>query len=424
MGKIGRNDPCPCGSGKKYKKCCLNRDIIPLKELYLLRIDRKRGIERIEKATDIKKQQLLCNNYEEYKNIEIPHIFPFNYKGNHAEHFIDDFLMDAYVKGNQLVYPNGAVSQYGNLGAVAVSDMYRGEVKDYAPTCKSSLGRKLSGLPPKEAEIYYFIAQLRIFAFIRFLSKFIQYTEWPFGTAMGYIIAQHYGLPTQYIDLTDDIEVALFFACCKHIGNNKYKPIDQVDLATFGKFAVLYHDYSGTEILPIGYQPFTRCYRQRGYFIDTSYENKKCWEYDLIKDGGFRKTYFYRTPELCKEVYDKFEGGEKLFPYDALSSFEKVIQDIKLSCSFTKDDFENAYNSLGEYLNGFYEKDNFNYENKADLKRSKDWWINELYSAGIDLQGKTFYINKKSIQNINDDWNPQIFMDKENIVDWGRRVLY
>jgi uncharacterized protein YecA (UPF0149 family) len=21
--KIGRNDPCPCGSGKKHKKCCL-----------------------------------------------------------------------------------------------------------------------------------------------------------------------------------------------------------------------------------------------------------------------------------------------------------------------------------------------------------------------------------------------------------------
>ncbi|WP_308772401.1 SEC-C metal-binding domain-containing protein, partial [uncultured Bilophila sp.] len=20
--KPGRNDPCPCGSGKKYKKCC------------------------------------------------------------------------------------------------------------------------------------------------------------------------------------------------------------------------------------------------------------------------------------------------------------------------------------------------------------------------------------------------------------------
>lgn len=23
--KVGRNDPCPCGSGKKHKKCCLNK---------------------------------------------------------------------------------------------------------------------------------------------------------------------------------------------------------------------------------------------------------------------------------------------------------------------------------------------------------------------------------------------------------------
>ena len=24
--KVGRNDPCPCGSGKKYKHCCLRKD--------------------------------------------------------------------------------------------------------------------------------------------------------------------------------------------------------------------------------------------------------------------------------------------------------------------------------------------------------------------------------------------------------------
>src|ERR1017187_10371194 len=29
--KAGRNDPCPCGSGKKYKKCCLPKDqLIPM----------------------------------------------------------------------------------------------------------------------------------------------------------------------------------------------------------------------------------------------------------------------------------------------------------------------------------------------------------------------------------------------------------
>ncbi len=25
MVKIGRNELCPCGSGKKYKKCCLDK---------------------------------------------------------------------------------------------------------------------------------------------------------------------------------------------------------------------------------------------------------------------------------------------------------------------------------------------------------------------------------------------------------------
>lgn len=25
--KVGRNDPCPCGSGRKYKKCCLGGDV-------------------------------------------------------------------------------------------------------------------------------------------------------------------------------------------------------------------------------------------------------------------------------------------------------------------------------------------------------------------------------------------------------------
>jgi hypothetical protein len=22
---VGRNEPCPCGSGRKYKKCCLSK---------------------------------------------------------------------------------------------------------------------------------------------------------------------------------------------------------------------------------------------------------------------------------------------------------------------------------------------------------------------------------------------------------------
>lgn len=33
MNKVGRNDPCPCGSGKKFKKCCLDKPYQPSAEL-------------------------------------------------------------------------------------------------------------------------------------------------------------------------------------------------------------------------------------------------------------------------------------------------------------------------------------------------------------------------------------------------------
>src|SRR5215210_7573717 len=32
--KVGRNDPCPCGSGKKYKKCCLAKDEAAARQPY------------------------------------------------------------------------------------------------------------------------------------------------------------------------------------------------------------------------------------------------------------------------------------------------------------------------------------------------------------------------------------------------------
>jgi methionyl aminopeptidase len=49
--KVGRNDPCPCGSGLKFKKCCLEKGAAPnrdMEELY----NRKYGI-RLKKAPDI-----------------------------------------------------------------------------------------------------------------------------------------------------------------------------------------------------------------------------------------------------------------------------------------------------------------------------------------------------------------------------------
>jgi hypothetical protein len=62
--KIGRNEPCPCGSGKKFKKCCLderaeltrrmrqdtrNLKVIDINETLGALIERKKSDSRIIK---------------------------------------------------------------------------------------------------------------------------------------------------------------------------------------------------------------------------------------------------------------------------------------------------------------------------------------------------------------------------------------
>ncbi|MBW1916211.1 MAG: SEC-C domain-containing protein, partial [Deltaproteobacteria bacterium] len=58
--KIGRNDPCPCGSGLKYKRCCLGKDLAGsenIKQKYLrehkIRLKERGDIEAIKRAGSI-----------------------------------------------------------------------------------------------------------------------------------------------------------------------------------------------------------------------------------------------------------------------------------------------------------------------------------------------------------------------------------
>jgi methionyl aminopeptidase len=55
--KSGRNDPCPCGSGLKYKKCCMGKNVTDPGKLkteyakkYRIRIKEPQDIENIRKA--------------------------------------------------------------------------------------------------------------------------------------------------------------------------------------------------------------------------------------------------------------------------------------------------------------------------------------------------------------------------------------
>ena len=41
--KIGRNDKCYCGSGKKYKYCCMNKETV--ESLYLQQLQLAKGLK-------------------------------------------------------------------------------------------------------------------------------------------------------------------------------------------------------------------------------------------------------------------------------------------------------------------------------------------------------------------------------------------
>jgi methionyl aminopeptidase len=68
--KVGRNDPCPCGSGLKYKKCCLGKDMPVNRDpgamyarRYKIQLKEKADIEGIREAG-----QLVLKTFEQIED--------------------------------------------------------------------------------------------------------------------------------------------------------------------------------------------------------------------------------------------------------------------------------------------------------------------------------------------------------------------
>jgi Flp pilus assembly protein TadD len=55
MSKVGRNDPCPCGSGKKFKRCCLGR-IEEQERVERVRVERERVAAEMERLEMVRKR--------------------------------------------------------------------------------------------------------------------------------------------------------------------------------------------------------------------------------------------------------------------------------------------------------------------------------------------------------------------------------
>ncbi len=394
----------------------------------LLRV-RDMGIARVDIATQTRIKQLNAKTDEEYDGIQIPRLFPFNYQSIFLDYVDkkdeindDNFLLDMYCRGYTININGYVVSKYGNLGAVAVSDLYRGEIKDYGSTCKSSLGRNIKSDSIEDKIIDFFIGQMRILCFFEFLKLFKQFTNFQIGTPMAHVIAQHYGLNTQFLDLTDDVKVALFFACCMHIGNNKYRPINSNDISEIGEYAVLYHGLEDECSQIIGYQPFTRCYKQRGYYIDTA-ASVPCWSFSLTNTDNYTKSYFKRTPEFSKRIFEEFDGGKALFPKDSLYYFEKEIEHIKESLEFPEIIFEQAFDIVIGYLNNYVLTGML--DSELLLIITKDWVREKIKDREMSISDRMLIksSNEDIIENLNQAWNPAQYKKNEGIIAWGRECI-
>ncbi len=375
--------------------------------------DRDRKIERIRLATETRQKQLAAKNKEEWDSIPVPNEFMK----------FGDFalsVMESYVSGFTIADRDGTPRcYYGSMGAPASllsPTLYRGELCDYGETSGySSLGRfiskQLNCKCDEDRYLELLISQMRQLCFHSFLTSLHQYTEFPFGAPLAGIIGQHYGLETPFIDLTDDIKVALFFACCKHIGNNKYRPIDKNDLIELGNYGVIYEG-TGNEYTPIiGYQPFCRCHRQRGYYFDTNIASP-CWNQSL----KYEKFYFNRTPELSHSLYEYFDGGKYLFPDDGLSMFEDEIKQIRHTKIFPNGAFDSAFDIFNRCI-----RHNLQESSKdsalLDKFQDKDYVLNVLKRQGYELcfQLHIHTDNIKKIETLNNAWDPVEFAKKEGI---------
>ncbi len=73
---VGRNDPCPCGSGKKYKKCCIGKEPAPARKGitgYTIEINSFTGeVRGLDERPDLKRffQDVMRESNEEEIDVE------------------------------------------------------------------------------------------------------------------------------------------------------------------------------------------------------------------------------------------------------------------------------------------------------------------------------------------------------------------
>jgi len=262
---------------------------------------------------------------------------------------------DTKSSGVMMEYPHGTVICQGER-----NNYYRGENQQY-PKSQPILFRQMERYSSQEGkELYRLVADMRVGEFSSFLNciKLVNFWKQNYGTVLYEALAQHYGLETCWLDITNDFAVALFFATCRWT-DGQWQPLTnaQIEQSEQTRYGIIFHipawnvqsyNLSGYNrfmkqgahvenmILPIGFQPFMRCHSQYGYGIPMLTPTP------LQENILFEKLRFRQSEKLSQAVFDAMKGGELIYPQEGLDDFQDVIEQIQNATCFSEDAFAYA----------------------------------------------------------------------------------
>ena len=74
--KIGTNEPCPCGSGKKYKKCCALQGLATSKDIIVAQ-SRQKMLQNLDKLCGTKQKYVRNTKFESMSDVLLEYAEPF-----------------------------------------------------------------------------------------------------------------------------------------------------------------------------------------------------------------------------------------------------------------------------------------------------------------------------------------------------------
>lgn len=148
--KTGRNDPCPCGSAKKFKKCCMNKDTYDpsvLKDLYYkqykIRLKNQKDIQKLRKAGQLVIDTLnlveknLCAGMKTEEINTLVHEYTIAHKAIPAPLNYRGFPKSVCVSVNEVIchgIPGEQVLNDGDIVNVDVTSILDGYYADASKT--------------------------------------------------------------------------------------------------------------------------------------------------------------------------------------------------------------------------------------------------------------------------------------------------